>query len=115
MTSKLYFYKLLALPVVRQPDSIYMIESGHDTYSLYVTDRDGNLKDQRTKVVPITRNELSQLAITNSLRTGDLWYVSDEGRLAIPNSESTFQVFFAAHVGPTPPDDTTVIWFDTGV
>lgn len=115
MTDKLYFYKLLALPDNPQPNSIYLINTGNDTYNMYVTDRNGVVTDQRTKVVPISRNELSNLAITNSLVKGELWYIEDEGRLAVPTSENKFNVFFAVHIGNTPPEDTSVIWFDTGV
>lgn len=82
---------------------------------MYVTDRNGVITDQRTKVVPISRLELNGLANTNSLVKGELWFIEDEGRLAIPTANNKFNIFFAVHIGSTPPEDTTVIWFDTGI
>lgn len=110
---KLYFFKVLELPDEPHPDSIYLVKGDSDTYTMYVTDSQGAVTRERTRVIPTTQNDLNSLANTNSLNEGELWYLTDQGRLAVPTSSSEYNQFYAFHVGPTPPDDTSVIWFDT--
>lgn len=110
---KLFFYKVVELPNDPVPNAIYLVQNGPNTFRMHVTDRNGNYANERTTVIPVTLATFQNLANTNSLKPGDLWYITDEGRLVVPTGESSYNQFFACHIGPTPPDDTSLIWFDT--
>lgn len=69
--------------------------------------------DQRLGRLTLTQAELDTLATAAVLVPQTFYDVQEAGYIALSLTTSTYRRFYAIHVGPTPPDDTGAIWFQT--
>lgn len=64
------------------------------------------------EVVTLTLAELDALAAQGRL-TAVIYKLSDTGSLAIARNSTTYDTYFGIHIGPTPPENTNLVWFNT--
>lgn len=65
------------------------------------------------ELVHLTQVQLNALQAAGELDKKVVYFITNRGRMAIANNSSSYKEFIGIHIGDDPPEDTSLIWFDT--